>query len=81
MIYPAMKLQRSYAHYVIQNKMFNRTASTAEYAWASIFVVYANSSMMMFQRINTTVTNVVSAELEAWITFSIVRDADVATPR
>ncbi|KAK7273203.1 hypothetical protein RIF29_14252 [Crotalaria pallida] len=46
--------ERSYAHYVIQNKMFNRTASTAEYAWASIFVVYANSSMMMFQRINTT---------------------------
>ncbi|XP_019450437.1 PREDICTED: E3 ubiquitin-protein ligase MIEL1-like [Lupinus angustifolius] len=71
-----MKLRLS-APYVTSNKMFNSTAPDVEYAWASIIVVHANSSMMIFGRNNTTVTNVASAEAEVWITSFILRDVKI----
>ncbi|KAK4269893.1 hypothetical protein QN277_022990 [Acacia crassicarpa] len=59
---------------------FNNIASTVESAWGSTFVLLANSSTMIPRRTNTTVMNVASAELEARITSSTVRNVVVATP-
>uniref|UniRef100_A0A3Q7ISX2 RING-type domain-containing protein n=1 Tax=Solanum lycopersicum TaxID=4081 RepID=A0A3Q7ISX2_SOLLC len=58
----AIMTQRSFAHCVILNRMFNKNASSAGFAWGSTFAQNATSSMMMSRRINTTVINVESAE-------------------
>nr|CAB3478134.1 unnamed protein product [Digitaria exilis] len=47
MNFHAMKCSRSYAHYVVQNKRYNKYASIAVYAWGSTSVDYASSLMMM----------------------------------
>ncbi|KAG5566631.1 hypothetical protein RHGRI_002255 [Rhododendron griersonianum] len=60
-----MKLKWSYAPNVALSKMSNKIALAVEFAWGSTFARNANSSMMMFQRTNTTVMDVESAELEA----------------
>ncbi|KAK4396410.1 E3 ubiquitin-protein ligase RZFP34 [Sesamum angolense] len=66
----------SSAHCVRQNKMFNKCASTVGFVWESTIAQNANSSTMMFPRINITAKNVEYAELAAERTFFIVINVD-----
>ncbi|KAL0309657.1 UNVERIFIED_CONTAM: E3 ubiquitin-protein ligase RZFP34 [Sesamum radiatum] len=68
----ATMMQRSSAQCARQNKMFNKCASTVGFVWESTIAQNANSSMMMFPRINITAKNVEYAELAAERTFFIV---------
>ncbi|KAL0375016.1 UNVERIFIED_CONTAM: E3 ubiquitin-protein ligase RZFP34 [Sesamum radiatum] len=68
----ALSEEMSSAHCVKQNKMFNKCASTVGFVWESTIARNANSSTMMFPRINITAKNVEYAELAAEKTFSIV---------
>ncbi|XP_040946341.1 uncharacterized protein [Gossypium hirsutum] len=61
MTFHAMKLKRSFAPYVTQNKMYNSIASIVESVWGSTSVVNVNSLMMMFLKTNITVLNVAYA--------------------
>jgi hypothetical protein len=76
-----MKFQRSYARFVRQNKTFSKTAPIVVYVWGSTSVQNASSSTMIFPRSNITVMSVGFAGPEEKKTFSIAKDADVATPK
>lgn len=77
MTFHAMKLKRSSAPYVTQNKMYNSIASIVESVWGSTSVVNVNSLMMMFLKTNITVLNVAYAEPEARRTSFIATNVDV----
>lgn len=60
-IFLAMILKGSFAQCVILNRMFNKIASNAGFAWGNTFAQSATYSMMMCRRISITVINVKSA--------------------
>ncbi|KAK4345748.1 hypothetical protein RND71_035924 [Anisodus tanguticus] len=57
-----VKLRRSFAHYVTQNKMFNKHAFIVGFVWGSTIAQNATFLMTTFPRINTTLINVESAD-------------------
>nr|GMD46153.1 E3 ubiquitin-protein ligase MIEL1-like [Ipomoea batatas] len=68
-----MKSKGSFVPCATLSKMFNKDASNAGFLWGSTIAQSAISLMMMFRRINTTVTNVESAEREAKkISFTVI---------
>lgn len=65
MISLATQLRRSYVHFVILNRRFNKFAKIVVYAWEDTSVEFASSLMMIHLKSSTIVMDAASAGLAA----------------